>query len=130
MKTRTAFVSNSSTSSFCLIGRLAAEGKDIADFDIKSCKGSPIVVGGRMEGGLDIFRLTRKMQAKIKSLDPQAAGKLSLYDAVFIDYDGYSGLIDGGQISGDQSYVVMYGDADQNSSDTDTLLENIESYED
>lgn len=130
MKIRLGFVSNSSTSSFCIIGRIVAAGTDIADFDLERIEHIPMILAGHLDGGRDVFKATKGHLDVIRKLKKGEAENFLLVDAVFVDYDGFEKAVSGSAFKHESGYTVFYGDADQNDgSDPERFEENIQYYE-
>lgn len=116
MKIRTGFVSNSSSSSFCLIGDPISE-EDI--FSSKSIPGQIMVVGGQSGNGIIVFELTSDMRKKLRSsiVVPYCKGKNMQYLKNSSYYE--DGSLLGGKHTSNS--IVCCGTADQNSIDKDTF---------
>jgi len=117
MKTRNGLVSNSSSSSFVLIGIR----KCISELTIKdiSPDAKTIIIGNQLDEGRDVFALTDKMQLQF-ILDHQEFFEVAYVKALYV----YSSETDGKDIDlielisnmGTNKVILLGGRADQNSS--------------
>lgn len=134
MKIRNCFVSNSSSSSFVLIGTIVAEGSDVVNIDLDRYKNKALMgVGGQLSDGLDIFDLTDAhidvIKKKIKK-DPDFFDEITFYEVAFFSNDYSSDTITKDDLKDDNVYEVLYGYVDYHSSDdASKLIENVEYYD-
>lgn len=120
MKVRNGFVSNSSTSSFCIVGRTLADGEKLDP------KRNYAAIGKQLDGGAEVFDLTKDMVKLLNEADNikwAEDNDLEIYEVAGADYDDGSCFISIKQMEailkdckarGLDGVAVRYGECDQN----------------
>ncbi len=115
MKIRNGFVSNSSSSSFVLIGK-EINYNDYLDIDKKN---DIVFFGDYIYEGFDVFKINEKIENILPRLNPN---KYKLYlsyyfnDAQILSKETIEKLYETGM-----NFEIINGDADYHSSDTDNV---------
>lgn len=104
MKTRCGFVSNSSSSSFCVVGKRVK----LEDVDLSSDR-QYSVIGKQLYDGIDLFELTEELLPLVKL---SCYDGFQVYEVVEWAYDGYGGKAH----IPEGDYETVSGTADMHSS--------------